>query len=108
MTNLTDERTIPRRLNLMSMRKIKERRNRIVSSVMAGPSHVCHLCKKTFSSRATFEEHKINHRMACKYCNRFFKKAFALSAHLKENCEKIPAAVRRKILIKEFNSGRSC
>lgn len=66
--------------------------------------HVCDICKKSFPLRSTLIVHKASHKTECKYCDRTFKKAIALSIHLKENCQKIPLAVRRKILTKEFKN----
>lgn len=47
----------------------------------------------------------------CQYCDKFFAKSHGMSIHLLENCERIPAAVRRQLLQKtemcdESNSKR--
>ncbi|XP_037029342.1 uncharacterized protein LOC119069401 [Bradysia coprophila] len=67
-------------------------------------SHVCDICKKSFPLRSTLNVHKSSHKIDCKYCDRKFQKPLALSIHLKENCQKIPSAIRRKILTKEFKN----
>lgn len=67
-------------------------------------SFVCDICKKSFQLRSTLNVHKSSHKTECKYCDRTFKKPLALSIHLKENCDKIPLAIRRKILAKEFKN----
>lgn len=70
-------------------------------------SHICDICKMAFTLRSTLNVHKTSHKTDCKYCDRSFKKALALSIHLKENCDKIPLAVRRKIITKEFKNASS-
>lgn len=110
---------LPRRQTIMSRRTLRDTRNEgmdsnkpVASTASSGlvrksvitTSHICEICKKSFPLRSTLIVHKTSHKTNCKYCDRSFKKSIALSNHLKENCDKIPAAARRKILTNEFNA----
>lgn len=65
-------------------------------------NHQCYICRSSFTSRSALKDHANLHKTNCRWCDRSFQKAIALSRHLQDYCDKIPPAIRRNILIKEF------
>lgn len=106
-TEMTRRTEIPRLTILSSRRTLIDANIKARAESNRNNDHICDVCKMSFTLRSTLTVHKIAPRTSCKYCDRTFKKVFALSIHLKENCEKIPSIERRKILTKEFKNASS-